>query len=624
MELTVRKGNDRFVPAGAYRTLEARLRLRAPEWADAPAVVVACFDPKTRVLPFVLYDRWFFPIGSRAIAAALHNVGFSRTRVVYELWNPNFRPSQARLDGHPIQLLMLSSMQLHCQRAYRAIRDAWTLGADRPLIVAGGPKAYYEPYHFWPLRGLDGQSVGPDVVVTGEQYVLLDLLNVVAEYRSPGDTMRTAFDRARRDRALEGVPGLVYLDPDSTWEEPVLVDTGLQRLVQCFDELPSLVLGLTLMEPGHRGAGLSPQPIPENRVRRWAMITSIQLTQGCKFNCSYCPIPAMNQKTWRYRSPESVVAEIKGVYERFGIKHFFGSDDNFFNHRQTAEEILTALARARTGDGPLGDKLRLGTEATQFDTWKNRDLLPLARRAGLAGLWFGIEDLTAELINKGQKPEVTIELFKLMEQHKIAPMPMLMYHDGQPFYTPRRLYGLYNQIAFLRQAGAVSVQCTIHSPAAGTREYEKTMYSGTAIRSLGNKRIDESRYDGNFVMVGGSDAPWLRQLKLLGAYATYYNPLNLMRTWWSDKSRLRHRRLGYQLAGMAGLIWTVVKIMPHLYLLATRTVRYFHEPPPLATVPVRLAAGAFSRLQPGTRMPPLGVRYQARGDRTGGEARTAA
>ena len=29
-------------------------------------------------------------------------------------------------------------------------------------------------------------------------------------------------------------------------------------------------------------------------------------------------------------------------------------------------------------------------------------------------IWFGIEDLTADLINKGQKPEVTIELFKIL------------------------------------------------------------------------------------------------------------------------------------------------------------------------------------------------------------------
>ena len=34
-------------------------------------------------------------------------------------------------------------MQIHSAAAYRLIRDAWQLGRDRPLIVAGGPKAIY-------------------------------------------------------------------------------------------------------------------------------------------------------------------------------------------------------------------------------------------------------------------------------------------------------------------------------------------------------------------------------------------------------------------------------------------------------------------------------------------------
>ena len=85
--------------------------------------------------------------------------------------------------------------------------------------------------------------------------------------------------------------------------------------------------------------------------------------------------------------------------------------------------------------------------------------MPLGRQGGLCALWFGIEDLTAELINKGQKPEVTVELFRLMDTLDIAPMAMMMYHEGQPFYSRGSLYGLVNQVDFLR-AGAISVQIT--------------------------------------------------------------------------------------------------------------------------------------------------------------------
>src|SRR5262249_16718203 len=143
--------------------------------------------------------------------------------------------------------------------------------------------------------------------------------------------------------------------------------------------------------------------------------------------------------------------------------------------------LVRSPVMTKRGMKRLGGQIRWGTEATQHDTYKNRDLLPIASRAGLFAIWFGIEDLTAELINKGQKPEVTMELFREMDRNKICPMAMMMFHDGQPFRTPGQLYGLANQLEFLRSAGAVSVQVTIHTPAVGTREFEKTYETGRVL-----------------------------------------------------------------------------------------------------------------------------------------------
>ena len=96
---------------------------------------------------------------------------------------------------------------------------------------------------------------------------------------------------------------------------------------------------------------------------------------------------------------------MRTIHERFGIRTFFGADDNFFNRRDGAEAILTAMARATAHGRPFGERVRFGTEATEADTYKHRDLLPIARAGGLRALWFGIEDLTATLVNKGQTPQ---------------------------------------------------------------------------------------------------------------------------------------------------------------------------------------------------------------------------
>jgi radical SAM superfamily enzyme YgiQ (UPF0313 family) len=599
MELAYRKGADAFVPPGSYRRLEAELRKHAAELAEIPAVVLSSFDRATRVLPFVLYDRFIFPAGARTVAGALFQAGFSRTRAVFELWNPRFRPSQARLDGRLPQLLLVSAMEIHNALAFRAVADAWKLGEDRPLIIVGGPKAYHQPYLFWTHTTPQG-PVAPDVAVTGEVYILLDLLNLLMDYHRPGEHLRLAFERARKAGALNRVPGLVYLAPEATLQEPRLIDTGLQRLVQHFDELPDEAVGLSLLEPPHRGSALEARPIPDHRVSRHARIASVLTTQGCKFNCSYCPIPANNQKTFRYRSAENLVHQFRSLRERYGIKYYYGADDNFFNRRQTAEEYFEALARTRLARGKkLGHQIRWGTEATQFDTYKNRDLLSLASRAGLFGIWFGIEDLTAELINKGQKPEVTIDLFRLMHAHKILPHAMMMFHEGQPFSTRKSLYGLANQVDFLRKAGAMSVQLAVHFPAVGTREYETTYGSGRVIERLGSHVVCDSEKSGNHVIVAGAEPCWIKQLKFIAAYFRFYNPLNLWRALPQDGSPLRPYRIGYQIAGMWGAVRTAWKLLPYCWHLLTAKPHYHSKAPALTRVPVDLAPGAFPRFPAG-------------------------
>ena len=599
MELTMRKGNDVFVPEGGYRRLEAELAQQRRELAELPVAVLSCFDPDTRMLPFVFYDKYMFPAGARAIAGAMHQAGFTRTRAVFQLWNKNFRPSQAKIDGQPLEALLVSSMQIHSRKAFEAIEDAWTLGKDRPLIIAGGPKAVYEPYHFWNLPGRNG-PVAADVAVTGEAYVLLDLMNVVTKFRSRKESLRTAFDRARREGALEAVPGLVYLDPQATVREPRLVDTGLQRLVQNLDEMPDEVTGLRLMEPPHRGRGLSAAPLSDSRVRKHTMVVSMLLTQGCKFNCSYCPIPAMNQRSWRFRTPEGIAHQMRSVHETFGIRYFFGTDDNFFNRRETAEGIFETLAKTHVSSGArLGRKVRWGTEATQFDTFKNRDLLPAGRAAGLTAIWFGIEDLTAELVNKGQKPEVTTALFRDLHANSILPMAMMMYHEGQPFRSHESLYGIANQVAFLRNAGAASMQITVHTPAVGTREYENTFRTGGVLKSLGREPMRPSANDGNHVIVAGQEAMWKRQIKLLLSYATFYNPWNFVRSMCDFHSPVRTKVRFYQVMGSMGVMWTAWKSAPYIWKLLTRKPGFHAGPLMPSEVPVRKACGSFSRLPEG-------------------------
>jgi radical SAM superfamily enzyme YgiQ (UPF0313 family) len=329
-------------------------------------------------------------------------------------------------------------------------------------------------------------------------------------------------------------------------------------------------------------------------------------TRGCKFHCPYCPIPGYNQYTYRFRSAQRLVEEMAGIARYTGLSHFFGTDDNFFNDRDTVEEILGAMARGKVGERPFRKAVYFATEATEFDVFKNQDLLPLARDAGMRALWFGIEDMTAELVKKGQSPEKTKTIFKLLLKQGIAPMPMMMHHDGQPLFTWRGLYGLLNQVGFLRRAGAITCQTTLLTPSVGSRGYEQAFRDRTVLKSVGGKPVENYQYDGNHLVATADPHPWRRQVNLLLSYLSFYNPVNLVRAL-PRIDKLWAERIVMQVYGMFGIAKSAVQLRKWLQRLIVAPIERFTElaPPKFAMVVPEAVDTNLVHYGAGSRIPVL-------------------
>ncbi len=612
-----------------------RQRLRGLAARHDLTTVIACaFDHRTRILPFLYADQRMVPAGVRALGSALVDSGFDKTRIVLQQWNRNFDASQMRLDGRIPDLFLVSSMHLHSAECDRLIQDANRIEpAQRPLIIAGGPRIIYEP---WQVFSPDADNPwGADVAVTGEEYVLLHLLEILLSLRGRNETLREAFLRARQAELLDEIPGLVYgrsASLDGPCEE--LVDTGIQRLVGDLDELPYPVLGYQLLEPPSAAATLGPQALPANRVRKHCKVASLVLTSGCKFRCSYCPIPAYNQRQHRTKSGERVADEMQQIAETYGIANFFGTDDNFFNDTKRTLDIAEALARrVNTRQRPYC-KIRWATEATIHDTLRIQEHLPLIRQAGLTALWLGVEDLTGTLVKKGQDENKTLQAFRVLRQHGIYPVPMLMHYDAQPLVTWKGNRGLLNQLDVLREAGALYTQVLMLTPSPGSKWYEDTYTSGLAIAEVNGAAIEPHVVDGNYVVASTHPQPWLKQLNLLAAYSYFFNPLRLILALVRSKSaipladletrppdevaryslwqRVRRRLYlkarahlidaGMQLFGMYGLVHTSRRMLGWSARLLRGGIRH-HDSVPASRIPMRSPdGGQAAHALPGTPM----------------------
>jgi radical SAM superfamily enzyme YgiQ (UPF0313 family) len=536
MELPCRDSRDRLLVAGEMTRIRARLRALARKHAVS-SVIACAFDHRTRMLPFLYADMRMAPGGVRAIGSAMVDAGFPKTRIVLQQWNRNFRPSEMRLDGRIPDLFMVSCMRIHVDPCRDLLRDACRIDPQkRPLIIAGGPKAVYEPWDLFSADPLD--QWGADVAVTGEEYVLLDLLEVLLSTRARGESMRSAFMRARDSGALDDVPGLVYPRTGRGGAVEELVDTGIQRLLGDLDELPDPVLGYQLLEPPGRRSTLAARALGAGEVRKHSRIASLLITTGCKFKCPYCPIPAYNQRRYRTKSGERIADEIERIHGRYGIRIFFGADDNFFNDKKRTLDIAQALARRVDAGSRAHSKIRWGTEATVHDTLRMKEHLGVVRKAGLFALWLGVEDITATLIKKGQQADKTLEAFRLLRAAGIYPIPMLMHHESQPLYTWRGNYGLLNQLRLLRKAGALYMQVLMLTPAVGSKSYDEAFTTGLAYQSVGGSTIEPRVADGNHVVASRDPRPWRKQLNILAAYAYFFNPLRLLWALVCPKSRI--------------------------------------------------------------------------------------
>ena len=171
----------------------------------------------------------------------------------------------------------------------------------------------------------------------------------------------------------------------------------------------------------------------------------------------------------------------------------------------------------------------------------------------MRAIWFGIEDMTAELVKKGQSPEKTRRVFRNLLSHGIAPMPMMMHHDAQPLFSRRGLYGLLNQIRYLKRAGAVSVQVTFLTPMVGIKGYERSFEEGLVMKRVGGVEVADYQFDGNHTIASRSRHPWRKQFNILVAYASFYNPLRALKAMVTI-DRLWQFRVMYQVLGNLGLL----------------------------------------------------------------------
>jgi hypothetical protein len=158
---------------------------------------------------------------------------------------------------------------------------------------------------------------------------------------------------------------------------------------------------------------------------------------------------------------------------------------------------------------------------------------------------------------------------------------MVMHYDGQPLRTAGKdLTGLINQARFLLDHGAASYQCALHSPAFGSREFEKTFHSGNVIETAGGTRLQDRHCDGNHVIATTASNPARIHWNMWKAYLTFYNPAALAKLLsFKWHSRTLAWRALLQVMGLVSLAVTVFKSFPWLMKVGSGRITHWQGVP---------------------------------------------
>ncbi|OGD54675.1 cobalamin-binding protein [Candidatus Bathyarchaeota archaeon RBG_13_60_20] len=228
--------------------------------------------------------------------------------------------------------------------------------------------------------------------------------------RGEGEATFTELVKARAEgKPLSGVAGLTYRDGDAIRVNPD------RPLIGDLNTLPlpgyHLVRDTVHM---YHFTGMAGRDAP------YALIEG---SRGCPHRCTFCTQWRHWCGSWRIKTPARIADEMEYIYNEFGARFIWLTDDNFGAGGRGGE-----LAEELQGRD-LGDDLMWFTQMRCDDVVAARDSLLSMRRSGLRWVLMGVESprpSTLEGYRKGIEPSQAVEAVRLLRASDVFTQAMLI------------------------------------------------------------------------------------------------------------------------------------------------------------------------------------------------------
>jgi len=257
----------------------------------------------------------------------------------------------------------------HCLQLGRIVKEELP---DATFILGG-----VHPTFMW-KELLDEPDCPVDFVVCGEgEKTIEQLLRTLLDDGDPAD-----------------VPGLAYKNGAAA------VSTGPRSFLKDLEEYPAT---FDIVDWSTYKYFVIPR----------ARLGSVSTSRGCNYTCTFCSQQKFWARSWRSRSPENVVEEVRRLHDDYGVDVILFTDEYPTPDAERWEEILDRIIALRRGIYVL-----METRAT--DIVRDRAILPKYRKAGIVHIYVGLEatdQATLDRIGKEASVDEGRESLSLIREH---------------------------------------------------------------------------------------------------------------------------------------------------------------------------------------------------------------
>ena len=349
-------------------------------------------------------------------------------------------------------------------------------------------------------RGVPVVMGGSHVTFMSEE--ALGHADYVARGEGGEQLMLELIEALRDDRALESIKGLSFR------RKGAVVHNEPRGFCTNLEELP--FPDMTLIH-GHENLHTTP------------MMTS----WGCPFNCNFCSVTALFGRKYRYRSADSVLAELRAKRPR---KVFF-YDDNLAANRRRLKELLRRMIAE--------DLVTPWSAQVRVDVAKDEELLELMRASGCVFVYLGLESVSQETLDRYEKHQTVqdiVEGVRALHRHGIMSHGMFVIGaDTDTRQTVR------DTVEFAKKNDIDTIMLSALTPLPGTPTFRELDEQG---------RIFDKRweyYDSHHVVFHPATmTAYELQIEALHAYRRFYS----WRGWLKFLLTFRFTRLLFQTWGI--------------------------------------------------------------------------